>query len=98
MLIRSRPLCGDRASATILSRNRHPQRTRSTCMHEEPTAYRVPDPGVRALFTESARYQAWLDVEAALALAQAELGVIPDHAAREIAAKAQLSLLDMAAI
>jgi hypothetical protein len=67
-------------------------------MHEEPTAYRVPDPGVRALFTEPARYQAWLDVEAALALAQAELGVIPEHAAREIAAKARLSLLDMDAI
>jgi adenylosuccinate lyase len=67
-------------------------------MHEEPTAYRVPDPGVRALFTEPARYQAWLDVEAALALAQAELGVIPAHAAREIAAKARLSLLDMDAV
>src|SRR5215813_5875993 len=67
-------------------------------MQDEPTSFRIEDPGVRALFTESARYQAWLDVEAALALAQAELGVIPDHAAREIAAKAQLSLLDMAAI
>jgi adenylosuccinate lyase len=40
-------------------------------MHEEPTAYRVPDPGVRALFTEDSRYQAWLDVEAALAQAEA---------------------------
>ena len=35
-------------------------------MHEEPTAYRLPDPGVRALFAEDSRYQAWLDVEAAL--------------------------------
>jgi hypothetical protein len=26
-------------------------------MHEEPTAYRVPDPGVRALFTEDSRYR-----------------------------------------
>src|SRR5262245_5341406 len=67
-------------------------------MHEEPTAYRVPDPGVRALFTEDSRYQAWLDVEAALAEAQAELGVIPAHAAREIARKAKLSLLDRGAI
>src|SRR5262245_16362565 len=67
-------------------------------MQEEPTAYRVPDPGVRALFTESSRYQAWLDVEAALARAQAELGIIPASAAEEIARKAQLSLLDREAI
>jgi adenylosuccinate lyase len=67
-------------------------------MQEEPTAYRVPDPGVRALFTEASRYQAWLDVEAALAQAQAELGIIPERAAVEIAKKAQLSRLDMAAI
>ena len=67
-------------------------------MHEEPTAYRVPDPGVRALFTEDSRYQAWLDVEAALAQAQAELGVIPAHAAEEITRKARLALLDRQAI
>ena len=67
-------------------------------MQEEPTAYRVPDPGVRALFTDASRYQAWLDVEAALAQAQAELGIIPERAAVEIAKKAQLSRLDMAAI
>src|SRR5438093_12584783 len=67
-------------------------------MHEEPTAYRVPDPGVRALFSEASRYQAWLDVETALARAQAELGVIPGHAADEIARKARLELLDLSAI
>ena len=67
-------------------------------MHEEPTAYRVPDPGVRALFTEASRYQAWLDVEAALAQAQAELAIIPGSAADEITRKAHLPLLDMSAI
>src|SRR5262245_30755117 len=67
-------------------------------MQDEPTSYRVPDPGVRALFAESSRYQAWLDVEAALAQVQAELGIIPKHAAEEITRKAQLSLLDMSAI
>jgi len=67
-------------------------------MHEEPTAYRVPDPGIRALFTEDVRYQAWLDVEAALAQAQAELGIIPASAATEIATKAKLPLLDRDAI
>src|SRR5919201_4152601 len=67
-------------------------------MLEEPTSLRVEDPGVRALFTEAARYQAWLDVEAALALAQADLGIIPDSAAEEITRKAHLSYLDLEAV
>ena len=67
-------------------------------MQDEPTALRVPDPGVRALFTEQSRWQAWLDVEAALARAEADLGIIPEHAAVEIAAKAQLAFLDQEAI
>src|SRR2546423_14065186 len=67
-------------------------------MLEEPTSLRIDDPGVRALFTEAARFQSWLDVEAALAQAQAELGIIPDGAAREITRKAHLSYLDLAAV
>jgi len=67
-------------------------------MLEEPTSLRIDDPGVRALFTEAARFQSWLDVEAALALAQAELGIIPEAAAREIVAKAHLKFLDLAAV
>jgi 3-carboxy-cis,cis-muconate cycloisomerase len=67
-------------------------------MQEEPTSLRIDDPGVRALFTESARFQSWLDVEAALAQAQAELGIIPDGAAREITRKAHLSYLDLEAV
>src|SRR6266446_3988312 len=67
-------------------------------MQEEPTSLRIDDPGVRALFTESARFQSWLDVEAALARAQAELGIIPEAAAREIIDKAHLSYLDLAAV
>ncbi|MGQ4807869.1 3-carboxy-cis,cis-muconate cycloisomerase [Candidatus Entotheonellaceae bacterium PAL068K] len=67
-------------------------------MQEEPTSYRLEDPGIRALFSQTSRYQAWLDVEAALAQAQAELGIIPPSAADEITRKAQLSLLDMPAI
>ena len=57
-------------------------------MLEEPTSLRIEDPGVRALFSESARFQSWLDVEAALAEAQAELGIIPAAAARTLCAKA----------
>jgi 3-carboxy-cis,cis-muconate cycloisomerase len=64
-------------------------------MQDEPTAYRIEDPGVRALFTESARFQSWLDVEVALAQSQAELGVIPQHAAEEITRKSKLEYLNM---
>ena len=67
-------------------------------MQSEPTSMRVQDPGIRALFSEESRYQSWLDVEAALALAQGELGVIPQSAAEEISRKAKLSNLDMEAI
>jgi len=37
----------------------------------------------------------WLQVEAALAQAQGELGIIPAEAAREIAARAALEHLDL---
>src|SRR3989442_13793840 len=66
-------------------------------MLEEPTSLRIDDPGVRVLFTEAARFQSWLDVEAALAQAQAELGIIPEPAAREIVKKAHLKYLDLEA-
>ncbi|MFA5719132.1 MAG: adenylosuccinate lyase family protein [Desulfobulbaceae bacterium] len=52
----------------------------------------------RRLFCDLRRLQRWLDVEAALALSQAELGTIPAPAAREIAETARLDLLDQAAI
>jgi adenylosuccinate lyase len=61
---------------------------------ELPTAARVSDPGIRALYRQENRWQAWLDVEAALAGAQAELGIIPRDAALAIAAAARLELLD----
>ena len=67
-------------------------------MMNEPTALRLPDPGVRALFTQASRWQAWLDVEAALAQAEAELDIIPEWASAEIVSKAKLELLDQAAI
>ncbi len=63
-----------------------------------PTATRVTDPGIRGLYRQESRWQAWLDVEAALAHAQAELGIIPQDAADAIAAKAQLALMDRARI
>jgi adenylosuccinate lyase len=63
-----------------------------------PTATRVADPGMRALYTLETRWQAWLDVEAALAKAQAELDIIPSAAAEAIALAARLELLDRARI
>jgi adenylosuccinate lyase len=65
---------------------------------ELPTAARVADPGIRALYAKENRWQAWLEVEAALAMAQAELGIIPPEAAGAIAAAAQLERLDRARI
>ncbi len=64
-------------------------------MQQRPSAARVPDPGIRALFTREARWQAWLDVEAALARAEAELDMIPADAAVEIANHCRLDLLDL---
>ena len=59
-----------------------------------PTATRVSDPGIRALYRLENRWQAWLDVEVALAYAQAELGIIPADAAPAIEKAARLELLD----
>jgi len=61
---------------------------------ELPTAARVSDPGVRALYRLENRWQSWLDVEVALAVAQAELGIIPQPAADAIARAARMELLD----
>jgi len=65
---------------------------------ELPTGARVSDPGIRALYRLENRWQAWLDVEAALARAQEELGIIPEGAATAIGHAAHLELLDRAHI
>ena len=49
----------------------------------------------RGLFSDSLRLQRYLDVEAALAQAQANLGIIPQEAARRIAEVAHVELLDL---
>lgn len=51
---------------------------------------------LRTIFSEENRVQKWLDFEAALALAQAELGIIPEAAARDIAAQARIENIDLA--
>jgi 3-carboxy-cis,cis-muconate cycloisomerase len=63
-------------------------------MSDLPTATRVSDPGIRALYQLENRWQAWIDVEVALARAQAELGIIPPAAAEAIAKVGRLDLMD----
>jgi 3-carboxy-cis,cis-muconate cycloisomerase len=65
---------------------------------DNPTAARIPDPGIRQLYRLEARWQAWLDVEAALAAAQADLGIVPREAAEAIAKAAHLELMDRARV
>ncbi len=55
-------------------------------------------PEMRAIFDEKAVMQRWLDFEAALAGAQAELGIIPRDAAEIIAEKCRVDALDMDAV
>lgn len=56
------------------------------------------DPAVDALFDDRARLQAMLDVEAALARAQARCGVIPASAAEPIAAACEAARYDVPAL
>ena len=59
------------------------------------TAFRVRDLGIRDLYRRESRWQSWLDVEAALAQTQAELGLVPAEAAVAIAGSARLELFDL---
>ncbi len=51
--------------------------------------------GMRDLYSQRSIYQAWLDIEAAVALSQAEIGMIPEDAAKTIAATCELDKLDI---
>jgi adenylosuccinate lyase len=53
---------------------------------------------LRAIFSDANRVQKWYDFEAALALEQAGLGIIPRAAAQDIAAKAKVANVDLSAI
>lgn len=50
---------------------------------------------LRTIFSEENRVRKWLDFEAALANAQAELGIIPPAAAQEITAAAKIENIDI---
>jgi len=53
---------------------------------------------MRVIFDDSHLVQCWLDVEAALARAQAKLGIIPESAALEISCQAQAKAIDFEAL
>ena len=53
---------------------------------------------MRAIWDDRATQQRWLDVEAALAEVEAELGLIPEEAAAEIAAAARIERMDLDAM
>jgi len=57
------------------------------------TSYTTPE--CRKVFCDIYRYQRWLDVEAALAMAQADLGLIPREAAENIRDNADITSLDL---
>jgi len=56
----------------------------------------MDDHGIRVFLTKEAKYQSWLDVEAALAKAQGELGIIPKNAADKINEMCKLENIDFA--
>ena len=59
-------------------------------------AYSSPE--FAAIFSDTNQVQKWLDVETALAATQAQMGIIPHEAAREIARVASVQLLDLDAL
>ncbi len=55
-------------------------------------------PELRAIFNDANRVQKWYDFEAALAVEQAEMGIIPRAAADDIVANASVGKVDLAGI
>jgi adenylosuccinate lyase len=83
----------------------HPRESVADCAHErghitDSRFYgnRYATPQTRRIFCDICRNQRWLDIEAALALAQAELGIINPEVAERIAAAARLELIDLDAV
>jgi len=52
----------------------------------------------RRIFCDICRYQRWLDVEAALAIVQGEVGLLPEDVGRAIADAAHVENLDLTAV
>jgi 3-carboxy-cis,cis-muconate cycloisomerase len=56
---------------------------------------RLPVSTIRPIVSEANRWQRWLDVEAALAQAEAKAGIVPVAAAKAISRKADIRKLDL---
>jgi len=63
-------------------------------MGERFTSSSVPDAGIQVLFGTEERWQAWVEIEAALALTQADFGMIPREAAKAITSACPVDRLD----
>jgi adenylosuccinate lyase len=64
-------------------------------MPVHPIEFRYFYPEMRGVFTEEAKLQKWLEVEAGLAWAHAQLGSIPMEAAVEIGKKANVGIVKL---
>jgi adenylosuccinate lyase len=53
---------------------------------------------LRGIFSDTHQLQCWLDFEAALARAEAAVGLVPANAAAEISVKARAGLIDLDAL
>ncbi|SHN57679.1 class-II fumarase/aspartase family protein [Desulfovibrio litoralis] len=53
---------------------------------------------MRTIFNAEARFERWLKIEAALAKAQAKLGIIPEQSAKAISEAADISKIDLEAL
>ncbi len=80
----------------------NPDVAKSPCRHERGhivdsllQGNRYATPASRRIFCDICRLQRWLDVEAALALTQGEMGMIPKEVAEEIARAATLDHVDV---
>src|ERR1700722_13473903 len=67
-------------------------------MSERFTSSRGPDAGIDSLLRTEERWQSWLEIEAALALTQADYGIIPSGAAEAISSACRLEHLDLSRI
>lgn len=75
-----------------------PGRASSTAFDSFYLKDRYGSEAMRAIWSDQAMVQAWLDCEAALALAEADVGIVPRAAARTIARAAAVRNVDLRAM
>lgn len=91
-----------RAACTVPSQHIGAEHAEEGCRHEHSHILDskthgggYAGPVSRRIFCSHCRLQRWLDVEATLAMAQADVGIIPREAALDIEKAAQLSAVDL---